>query len=992
MPVPKVIDFGIAKATEGRLTDATVYTQLHQFIGTPAYMSPEQAEMSGLDIDTRSDIYSLGVLLYELLAGSTPFDGNELIASGLDAMRKTIREKDPVRPSTRIATLKGEELTTTAKRRSTDTSKLLHQLKGDLDWIVMKCLEKDRTRRYETANGLAADLKRHLGNEPVVARPPSAAYRFQKFARRNKVTFAAASIVVLAVLFGLGLATVGLIREREAREEVDSRRIEADTARKAETEQRRLAEANAVKATENERYSRRLLYAADMNLAQQAVEANNLGRARRLLDRHRPAPGEEDLRGWEWRYLWQQSRSGALAMLTQGPSRGFSVSFSPDGTRLAAGYSNGRVELWDVPRRVQLKVIQTADTYTRGAVAFAPQANLLAATAGTNGVKLHDLATGQERILDQLPNGAVIDLSFSPDGSRLVVFQVTPKPCAYVVDTVQGLVLSTNRTSGQNAQFTGVARLSADHQRLFISHGVVETRKLTIRCLDHETGQEIWSAEAGADRGVTAMTLSPDGQVLVTGNGYDDPVIRVWEASSGKLLTKLEKHTGWIGELVFSRDGRWLASAAGDHSIRLWDASNWTEVTVFRGHADEVHTVAFSPDGQFLASGSKDGAILLWDVGARQFTGGHRTLPEALHSDSMIPDSGHEVSPGTLLDFDPYGAFRPTVLSLKNFTRKPVQFSMSANHLVYFSPPSFFAIYDRTNWLRVYDVRSHIPALLGELEVGAKTLEGASGTMMMGFAYSPTNRLVAWAVGASNIAQIRNLDSPAQRLNLKSNLVPVMFSPDGKLLLVVAPENMEFRLILLEVTNGKAILSLSLDHRSSPPVFANRGRTFALWKSDATGGVVAFYDLLHPEKPPVEFRERGVMSDLTVSPDGRFVAAGSEAGIIVLYDAEKMERKSVLHGHMHAVRGVNFSPDGERLISSSDGQEAVKIWPLETEQELLTLRGTGSALTYVGFVDNGNAILVGSPREKGTWQTWRAPTWEEIAATEAKEKAEIKQP
>src|SRR5580704_1579167 len=209
VPVPKVIDFGIAKATEGRLTDATVYTQLHQFIGTPAYMSPEQAEMSGLDIDTRSDIYSLGVLLYELLAGSTPFDAKELMASGIDAMRKTIREREPVRPSTRFATLEGEELTTTAKRRSTDSSKLMHQLKGDLDWIVMKCLEKDRTRRYETANGLAFDLKRHLSNEPVLARPPSAAYKFQKAFRRNKLIFAAGTAVVIALITGLSLAAIG---------------------------------------------------------------------------------------------------------------------------------------------------------------------------------------------------------------------------------------------------------------------------------------------------------------------------------------------------------------------------------------------------------------------------------------------------------------------------------------------------------------------------------------------------------------------------------------------------------------------------------------------------------------------------------------------------------------------------------------------------------------------------------------------------------------
>src|SRR6266849_584141 len=198
VPVPKVIDFGIAKATEGRLTDATVYTQLHQFIGTPAYMSPEQAEMSGLDIDTRSDIYSLGVLLYELLTGRTPFDAKQLMSQGIDAIRKTIREKEPVRPSTKLATLQGEELTTTAKRRSTEAPKLIKLLRGDLDWIVMKCLEKDRNRRYETANGLAADLKRYLNNEPVTAGPPGAIYALRKFAARNRwpVILSATAVVL----------------------------------------------------------------------------------------------------------------------------------------------------------------------------------------------------------------------------------------------------------------------------------------------------------------------------------------------------------------------------------------------------------------------------------------------------------------------------------------------------------------------------------------------------------------------------------------------------------------------------------------------------------------------------------------------------------------------------------------------------------------------------------------------------------------------------
>jgi hypothetical protein len=215
-PIPKVIDFGIAKATEGRLTDQTVYTQLYEFIGTPAYISPEQAEMSGLDIDTRSDIYSLGVLLYELLTGKTPFDSQELLNSGLDGMRKTIRESEPPAPSTRLHTMLAADLTATAKRRRSEAPQLVHLVKGDLDWIAMKALEKDRTRRYDTANALAADLKRFLANEPIEARPPSAAYRFQKLIRRNKLAFAAAAGIAAALILGLAVSLNLYLRERAA--------------------------------------------------------------------------------------------------------------------------------------------------------------------------------------------------------------------------------------------------------------------------------------------------------------------------------------------------------------------------------------------------------------------------------------------------------------------------------------------------------------------------------------------------------------------------------------------------------------------------------------------------------------------------------------------------------------------------------------------------------------------------------------------------------
>jgi serine/threonine protein kinase len=222
-PLPVVIDFGIAKPTTNqRLTDKTLFTAFEMFIGTPAYISPEQAALTNTDVDTRTDIYSLGVLLYELLTGLKPFDTTELLKEGIDEIRRVIREQEPVRPSTRLSRLNSADLTTVAQRRRSEAPRLIRTISGDMDWIAMKALEKDRARRYETANGLALDVKRFLDHEAVLARPPSKLYRFRKSVQRNKLLFLGIAIIATLLVASLVAVTASLGRERQARRDAEA--------------------------------------------------------------------------------------------------------------------------------------------------------------------------------------------------------------------------------------------------------------------------------------------------------------------------------------------------------------------------------------------------------------------------------------------------------------------------------------------------------------------------------------------------------------------------------------------------------------------------------------------------------------------------------------------------------------------------------------------------------------------------------------------------
>ena len=390
--VPKVIDFGIAKATEGKLTDLTVYTDLRQFIGTPAYMSPEQATMTSLDMDTRSDIYSLGVLLYELLTGHTPFDQKDLLQAGLDEMRQIIREKEPARPSTRLSTMLEGELTTTAKHRASEPPRLLHQVRGDLDWIVMKCVEKDRVRRYDTANGLATDLQRHLDNEPVAARPPSTAYRLHKAWRRNKVVFTAVVVVVVALVVGTGVSTWQAVVATRARTEALQARTEALKAKtKALT-----AQMDAERAQGNEKTIRieaeHRLYVANMNMAQQVWEEDNFGRLRQLLEDTQDSP----YRGFEW-YYWQGKTHLAWKTLRGHLNAVSSVAVSPDGQRIVTGSWDDTAKVWDAASGKDLLTLKGHIDWVRS-VAFSPDGRRIATGSDDRTAKVWDAASGSEML------------------------------------------------------------------------------------------------------------------------------------------------------------------------------------------------------------------------------------------------------------------------------------------------------------------------------------------------------------------------------------------------------------------------------------------------------------------------------------------------------------------------------------------------------------------------------------------------------------------
>jgi WD40 repeat protein/serine/threonine protein kinase len=883
-PVPKIIDFGVAKATGPKLTAQTLVTEVGTVIGTLDYMSPEQAVPDQLDIDTRSDIYSLGVLLYELLTGTTPLQREQSQHMSLLELLRRIRDEEPPRPSERLA--RSATLPRLAADRQTEPKKLAGQVRGELDWIVMKALEKDRSRRYATANGLARDIERYLQDEPVEAGPPSTWYRVRKVAGKHRKLLGAAGAFALLLTAGIVVSTWLALRATQAEQAAGREAVRATQAEQAASRERDRAV--------------RQLYAAHMNLAQSAWEADRPGRVVQLLEQYQPKPGDEDiLRGFEW-YYWKRLTDTAALTLRGHSKLVHSVAFSPDRKRLASA-SDRTVRIWDAATGQELLTLRGHTNDING-VAYSPDGRSLTSVSVDGTVYAWDAITGQRLRTLNVPMSGVVRVAYSPDGRRLA---------------------------------------SASRDR-------------TMRIWDAATGQELCKFEGHKDR-VRAVAFSPDGCRLASAS--DDKTVKVWDAATGQQLLDLKGHTDSVRGVAYSPDGRRIASASSDQTVKIWDATSGQELLPsLNGHTRPVTGVAFSPDGRRLASASWDGTVKVWDAVTRQALLSLKGHTGEVYGVAFSPDGRRLASANsdqTVKVWDAAPGQQAVMVVRQYGPSRTVAFSPDGRWLAWGGIARFVFVWDTASGLERFSLGGHTGTVhsvayspdgkwlasastdrtvkLWDAGTGrvVHTLKKGLSQPILSVAFSPDStrlagasadqRLRVWDV--ATLQETLTLDGHNGTVASKEMVVSVAFSPDGKWLALGGADNV---VRVWHAATGKPRLRLAGHTRPvSSIAFSPDGQRLASGSYDKT---VKLWDLATGQEVQKLEGHTAEVASVAFSPDSKRLASAGKDQTVKLWDVVSGQETLTLKGHAHEdVLAVAFSPDGQRLASAGY-DKTVRIW------------------------------------------------------------------
>ncbi len=918
-PVPKIIDFGIAKATSQRLTEKTLFTNYAQMIGTPAYMSPEQAEMSGLDVDTRTDVYALGVLLYELLTGTTPFPTNELLSLGYGAMQRIIAEKEPPKPSTRVSTMAHDERTVVAKNRSLDASALGRLCRGDLDWIVMKALEKDRTHRYETVNGLAADLKRHLENEPIVARPPSAFYRFQKSWRRNRLAYSAGAAIAISLLAGLWISTSQTWRATAARN------AEAQ-ARQAAERARSMAEEEKQNALTHLRAARRTAYLADMHIVQEAIDNNNMGRARRILQEHQPRSTEEDFRDWEWFYFARLAWADDGEVMGKHPGGarqlviGSADRFVTIGRPMHSLPSLGHIQIWDAARRAAVAGFAAPEDAT--AIAVSHDGKRLALACGHE-IQIRDFAD-PAKLLTVLTNwaenlipGSVIDqLCFVENDTRLALAgqgNTQGIPLTFIEVASDSAVPALRKDAITEVVSTAI---STDGRRLAVNLAGNEVIILRLPGAEEVVRFRI-PTEHAVSRGIAPMCYVDRDGALATAS--ESGQIDLWDAANGSHIRSVGGHMSSVTSLAASPDGKWLVSSGLDQLIKVWDLGDAKATPrILRGHEDEVWGVGFVAGGRSLVSCSRDEAVRFWDLRRPTSSDGTWMLPSgqviAIVRQGVLAAATREWRWATWDVSHIPESMEPQIVSLPTIERGACVIPLGGTDYRLVIPEPSTAEADPGFRVLLYRGLERPERVHEFPEISLLRSEGigmSRETLFVHGLIRGASHLLVWSLADARVSQLirTSIESPGA----------MAVSPDATLAVL---GDQEGTLELLNVVSGKSDLWRN--------ALASAVSALAILPDNRTLAAATYSGSLQkidwPSRATLKADTGSLLSieAMSLSPSGTRLATGDAQGVVRLWDAETLREVAELGRHPGRVGGVSFQPDGQTLLSVDPNE--LRVW------------------------------------------------------------------